>query len=68
MTPAAIRNGNPRCWHCLNRLMYAKGGGFKFLLVRDGGGTEHRVHGQCLPRVLGDGVVAVRTTPAPNSS
>lgn len=60
MTPKAIANGNPRCWHCLNRLMFKKGGGFTFKLVRDGGGTEHRVHIACLPYAIGDGVTEVK--------
>jgi len=59
-TPKALQNGNPRCWHCLNRLVYQKGGGFKFRLVRDPIGNEHRVHFDCLEKVLGDGVVAVQ--------
>lgn len=60
MTPKAIANGNPRCWHCLNRLTYKKGGGFCFALVRDGGGAEHRVHKDCVSRVIGDGVKEVK--------
>lgn len=63
MTPKALANGNPLCWHCLNRLMYAKGGGFKFVLVRDPIGAEHRVHRDCLERVLGDGIKQVFPTP-----
>jgi hypothetical protein len=63
MTPKALKNGNPRCWHCLNRLVYRKGGGFNFRLVRDPIGAEHRVHIDCLPKVLGDGVVEVKETP-----
>lgn len=56
MTPKAIANGNPRCWHCLRRLTYKKGGGFKFALVMDPIGAEHRVHLHCVDDVLGDGV------------
>lgn len=60
MTPIAVRNGNPRCWHCLNRLVYAKGGGFKFARVRDPLGGEHRVHHACLSRVIGDGIKEIK--------
>jgi hypothetical protein len=59
LTPKALANGNPRCWHCLNRLVYKRGGGFSFALVRDPGGTEHRVHHDCVRRVVGDGVKEV---------
>jgi hypothetical protein len=59
MTPKAIANGNPRCWHCLNRLVYKKGGGFKFDLVVDPLGAEHRVHHHCVDDVIGDGVKRV---------
>lgn len=64
MTPKALANGNPRCWHCLNRLTYRKGGGFRFELVRDPIGSEHRVHLDCLQKVLGDGVKHVKQEPA----
>lgn len=59
LTAKAIANGNPRCWHCLNRLVFKKGGGFNFALVRDRDGTKHRVHHDCVRRVVGDGVKAV---------
>lgn len=62
LTPAATRNGNPRCWHCLKRLVYRRGGGFHFALVRDPIGAEHRVHKDCLPRVVGDGIKEVQQT------
>lgn len=62
MTPKAIANGNPICWHCMKRLTYRKGGGFKFVLVTDGGGTEHRVHLDCQERAIGHGVKAVLST------
>jgi len=66
MTPKAIANGNPRCWHCLRRLMYKKGGGFKFALVVDPIGAEHRVHLHCVSEVIGDGVkVAPKQTAVP---
>lgn len=55
LTPKAIANGNPRCWHCLKRFVYRRGGGFIFDLVvaRDGG--EHRVHKDCVTAVCEDG-------------
>lgn len=45
--------------HCLNRLVYKRGGGFTFALVRDPIGHEHRVHKDCLRYVLGDGIKEV---------
>lgn len=66
MTPRAIANGNPRCWHCLNRLTYKKGGGFRFSLVVDPLGAEHRVHLACVDQVIGDGIkVAPKPTAVP---
>lgn len=58
-SPKKLKNGCPLCWHCLNRLVFQKGGGFKFALVRDQLGTEHRVHLDCLARAVGDGVKEV---------
>lgn len=55
MTPAAVARGPSLCWHCLNRLVYAKGGGFRFALVEQAG-VAHRVHLDCVERVVGDGV------------
>lgn len=60
LSKKAIENGNPRCWHCLNRLVYKKGGGFKFRLVQDPIGATHRVHLDCLDKVIGDGIKEVR--------
>lgn len=56
LTEKAKKNGNPRCWHCLNRFVYKKGGGFIFEEVVDPIGHVHRVHLDCLKKVLGDGV------------
>ena len=47
--------GPSLCWHCFNRLVYHRGGTFKFALVRDKGGTEHRVHHDCVQPALEDG-------------
>lgn len=60
LSAKAIKNGCPRCWHCLNRLMFKRGGGFIFKEVIDGGGTKHRVHKDCLDKVIGDGVREVK--------
>ena len=54
------QRGATLCWHCFKHLMWAKGGSVKFKLVVDAGGTEHRVHGQCLSAVVGDGVREVQ--------
>lgn len=55
MTEPKMDRGCPLCWHCLNRLKNARGGGFAFSLVEDRGGTQHRVHHSCLPLVTEDG-------------
>ena len=46
--------GSSLCWHCLRQFHIKKGGGFKFRLVADPVGNKHRVHLDCLPRVLED--------------
>lgn len=46
------------CWQCMKQLQRAPGRGlglFYFELVRDKGGTEHRVHQGCLSEALEDG-------------
>jgi hypothetical protein len=50
---------------CLRQLQRAPGKGrglFYFNLVRDKGGAEHRVHGDCTKQALDDGNVLVRPT------
>lgn len=59
-SPKKLANGSPLCWHCLRRLVYAKGGGFKFREVVDPLGHKHRVHIDCLEKALGDGVREVQ--------
>lgn len=55
--------GVPFCWHCSKDLMWKRGGGERvFALVTDQDGNEHRVHKDCLPDVLGDGVKVVKQT------
>lgn len=47
------------CWHCSKRLQRAKGKGlglFYFRTVVDQDGVLHRVHGDCVARVIGGGV------------
>lgn len=51
-TKKAMENGVPFCWHCMNRLVYRKGGGFKFSTLVDPVGNEHRVHVACLQLAL----------------
>ena len=49
------------CWHCSKQLQRAKGKGlglFYFRTVIDQDGVKHRVHGDCLSMVVGDGVKA----------
>lgn len=49
------------CWHCSRQLQRAKGKGlglFYFRTVIDQDGVKHRVHGDCLAMVVGDGVKA----------
>lgn len=60
LSEKALKNGNPRCWHCLNRLMFKKGGGFIFVEVIDPIGNVHRVHKDCLKHVVGDGIKEVK--------
>ncbi len=60
LSAKAIKNGCPRCWHCLNRLMFKKGGGYSYREVTNADGTVHRVHAQCLEAVLGDGIKEVK--------
>lgn len=52
--------GSPSfCWHCSRQLMRAPGRGkglFYFNLVVDRDGIEHRVHGDCVAMVIGDGI------------
>lgn len=46
------------CWVCMRQLQRAPGKGlglFYFEVVRDPGGNEHRVHGQCLRVAEEDG-------------
>lgn len=57
--------GVPFCWHCGKQLMRKKGG-FFFELVADQIGNEHRVHKDCLPSVVGDGVREVRRSEVMN--
>lgn len=49
--------GVPFCWHCSSQLVRVKGG-FLFAIVIDQSGIEHRVHKDCVSRVVGDGVKA----------
>lgn len=53
-------SGSPKlCWHCGKQLQRAPGKGlglFYFHLVTCRDGFDHRVHGDCLDDVLGDGV------------
>jgi hypothetical protein len=56
-------SGVSLCWVCLRQLQRAPGrnrGLFYFNLVRDRGGAEHRVHGDCTKPALDDGNVLVR--------
>lgn len=49
------------CWHCSKQLQRAPGKGlglFYFRIVIDQDGVKHRVHGDCLEMVIGDGVRA----------
>jgi hypothetical protein len=59
MTRMRQGSGAPSlCWHCLRQLQRAPGRGmglFYFNLVRDRGGAEHRVHGDCTRLALADG-------------
>lgn len=57
------QRGATLCWHCLKHLMWAKGGTVKFRLVIDPAGVEHRVHHECVKRVIGDGVREVKPQP-----
>lgn len=41
-------DGPSFCWHCNRQLMYVRGGAFAFAKLRDRGGAEHRVHGDCV--------------------
>jgi len=63
ITQKALANGNPRCWHCLNRLVYKKGGGFKFEELVDPIGNTHRVHLDCLKPALESDPSLKRLTP-----
>lgn len=45
------------CWHCNKQLMLMKGGVFSYGRVVDKAGVEHRVHKQCLPRIVAEGDV-----------
>lgn len=60
--------GSPSfCWHCGKQLRRAKGvrnGLFYFRLVEQDG-VQYRVHGTCLPLMLGDGVRQVPTDRRP---
>jgi len=47
--------GVPFCWHCSKQLM-RKRGGFHFVIVIDQDHRQHRVHHDCVDRVIGDGV------------
>jgi len=62
--PMEQGSGAPRfCWHCSKQLRHAKGKGlglYYFRTVIDQDGVTHRVHGDCLPLVVGDGVRAAR--------
>lgn len=58
------QRGATLCWHCLKHLVWAKGGTVKFSLVVDAGGTQHRVHMDCVRRVIGDGVREVKPAKA----
>lgn len=59
MSRARQGSGAPsHCWHCMRQLQRAPGRGlglFYFELVRDKGGTEHRVHQGCLNESIADG-------------
>lgn len=47
------------CWHCSKQLQRAPGKGlglFYFRIVIDRDGIAHRVHGDCVQWVIGDGV------------
>jgi hypothetical protein len=56
--------GHPTfCWVCNRNLRRAPGrtlGLFHFVLVRDPGGAEHRVHGTCLLDAERDGAKLVQ--------
>jgi len=40
------------CWHCQQKLMPKKGGGYAFAVVIDQLGNKHRVHKVCLDRCI----------------
>jgi len=68
MSKARSRQGSGApsiCWVCLKQLQRAPGKGlglFYFDLVRDPGGTDHRVHGQCVRVAVEDGNKHVKET------
>ena len=43
------------CWHCGKQLVRIKGG-FIFTTLVDRIGNEMRVHKDCAPRAVGDGI------------
>jgi len=47
-------HGPSLCWHCLNRLVYKRGGGFIFATVQEVDGSEHRVHKECVRPCIED--------------
>lgn len=47
--------GIPFCWHCSKQLVRVKGG-FIYAEVLDQDGNLHRVHKDCVSRVIGDGI------------
>lgn len=63
--PALQGAGAPSfCWHCHRQLQRAPGkalGLYYFELVVDQDNRPHRVHQDCLPEVIGDGVKRATT-------
>ena len=56
--PRKFKDGGPSfCWHCNKQLMLMKGGVFSYGRVVDRAGVEHRVHKQCVSRVVAEGDV-----------
>lgn len=65
-------SGSPSfCWHCGRQLQRAPGKGlglFYFNIVRDGGGIEHRVHGDCTKPAIDDGAKVVMPAHQPTEN
>lgn len=65
-------SGSPSfCWHCGRQLQRAPGKGlglFYFNIVRDGGGVEHRVHGDCTKPAIDDGAKVVMPAHQPTEN